>query len=361
MRFVSALPLFAPAAAISTQWASMQSSLTISNSSRYTRAQAACDAKAASVPGAGCCAGCAMVDACIFAQGTCAYPDKPSGCYCDVQVYCDCMEAAVFDFGSVCSSEHCTSPDGADGNDCWAGSEREGCSCSVGVARELHTNTIDYRGDTYYEYSCCKGGENQGRVCYDFEKTRGPTAGVILAIIFTIVAFCCICGCIGVSIFLALNAGQQRQRARHTHVFPAHHHAAAAASDLLGGAIITGRPKPRIEMRTMQGYVQPQQAAPVHGYAAMPQHGSPQRGYAQPHQGYAQPEQIGYAPQQIGYAQPQPGYAEPQIGYAEPQQAYLAQPVQGFMQPVQGSVVQGSVVQGSVVQASVVQDSAVRY
>ena len=86
-----------------------------------------------------------------------------------------------------CSQEWCTSPDGNNGEDCWAGSDSEPCTCSQGEARETG-ETIEYEGDLYYGYTCCTSGNNEGEHCGDYE------GGIVVLIVFLLFV-CCFIGC----------------------------------------------------------------------------------------------------------------------------------------------------------------------
>ena len=46
-----------------------------------------------------------------------------------------------------CSSQACTSPAPDGGHDCYAGSSKEGCTCSGGLEAHLTGNKIDYKGN----------------------------------------------------------------------------------------------------------------------------------------------------------------------------------------------------------------------
>ena len=85
------------------------------------------------------------------------------------------------------SQEWCTSPDGNNGEDCWAGSDSEPCTCSQGEARETG-ETIEYEGDLYYGYTCCTSGNNEGEHCGDYE------GGIVVLIVFLLFV-CCFIGC----------------------------------------------------------------------------------------------------------------------------------------------------------------------
>lgn len=90
-----------------------------------------------------------------------------------------------------CSGQYCTSPGANGGHDCWAGSEHEPCTCSKGAAMETG-NSGEYEGRTYYEYTCCTGGNEDdydGEECGDFE--GGGGLGVVLIILL----LGCACGC----------------------------------------------------------------------------------------------------------------------------------------------------------------------
>eukprot|EP00392_Amoebophrya_sp_AT5.2_P011916 g12006.t1 len=55
-----------------------------------------------------------------------------------------------------CSEDWCLSPSVEGGNDCWAGSTSEPCSCKQGEAVLLGATYTKDNGDTYYHYRCCK-------------------------------------------------------------------------------------------------------------------------------------------------------------------------------------------------------------
>lgn len=91
-----------------------------------------------------------------------------------------------------CSGEYCTSPGAEGGYDCWAGSDREPCTCSKGDAVETG-NTAEYEGKTYFEYTCCTGGDEDdydGEECGDFEGGGGGLAAVLIILFIG-----CGCGC----------------------------------------------------------------------------------------------------------------------------------------------------------------------
>ena len=103
----------------------------------------------------------------------------------------------------TCSTSWCTSPNGQGGHDCWAGRggvPGEPCTCSQGSAR-LTGETTMYRGDKYYKYTCCDGGDNVGEECGDC------CSNVALAIFLIIVLpICCCCCCIAGGIWLCMRS-----------------------------------------------------------------------------------------------------------------------------------------------------------
>ena len=62
---------------------------------------------------------------------------------------------------SSCTATACTSPDGAGGFDCWAGSAIEPCTCSSGEARPTG-ETAWFFGTLYHEYTCCTNASIAG-------------------------------------------------------------------------------------------------------------------------------------------------------------------------------------------------------
>jgi len=64
--------------------------------------------------------------------------------------------AAQNSTATECSQSWCTSPDGYGGDDCWAGSYEERCTCSQGEAViEPSDATLCVDGIVEYEYTCC--------------------------------------------------------------------------------------------------------------------------------------------------------------------------------------------------------------
>jgi len=117
-------------------------------------------------------------------------------------------EAADYGGVGVCNQRWCTSPSLVEGvNDCFAGSEHEPCTCSQGKAKMTET-TVQHEGRTYYEYTCCSGGSEEGLVgeeCGDC-CTDGAAGFVgfliivcVIATISTIIGVCickaCKCCC----------------------------------------------------------------------------------------------------------------------------------------------------------------------
>ena len=63
---------------------------------------------------------------------------------------------------------------------CWGGSVWFGCTCTSGSARETGVSSVEPSdGHTYYEYTCCNNGENQGEECGDYRLTRGSALFVV--------------------------------------------------------------------------------------------------------------------------------------------------------------------------------------
>lgn len=67
----------------------------------------------------------------------------------------------------TCSMKWCTSIAGKGGNDCWAGTVDEGCTCSTGTA-SLTGNTQLRNDFLFYEYTCCTDGTGIGEECGTF-------------------------------------------------------------------------------------------------------------------------------------------------------------------------------------------------
>lgn len=140
---------------------------------------------------------------------------SPSGGCGEVQAVGSCCGPDI----SVCSESWCTSPDEWGGHDCWAGSDAERCTCSQGEAR-LTLGETHYRGQTYYPYTCCHGGDNVGEECGDCCNNVGAIVGIVVGSGF---ALCCFCaGVAGLGI-----CWHQHQRRRTAN---AHAYAASASS-----------------------------------------------------------------------------------------------------------------------------------
>ena len=70
-----------------------------------------------------------------------------------------------------CFPAHCTSDDGAGGEDCHAGQRYEGCTCSPGYSAKVIAS-IGYGSDglEYYEYECCNDGTGiDGEYCGEYQ------------------------------------------------------------------------------------------------------------------------------------------------------------------------------------------------
>ena len=125
-----------------------------------------------------------------------------AGCYYDFAEHgtsdalCLCGDT---EYDAGCSQAYCTSPDGNGGYDCWAGSEHEECSCSNGYEAKETGTTLDYDGDTYYDYVCCPAG-TQGTVGEECGECCIDVGAIIGAIIGGIVGGICFCVCVGVGI-----------------------------------------------------------------------------------------------------------------------------------------------------------------
>ena len=114
-----------------------------------------------------------------YDDAACSFTAGASASYSDVA-------AAA---GYECSQAYCTSPSDDGGYDCWAGSEGEPCTCSEGEARETGS-TLEWEGQTYYDYTCCLSGNNVGEQCGDY--TGGELVAVIIFLLFVL----CLIGCV---------------------------------------------------------------------------------------------------------------------------------------------------------------------
>ena len=99
-------------------------------------------------------------------------------------------------FASDCSLAYCTSPRMHPRTpsefDCWAGSEKEGCTCSDGRGAVETGTTKTYQGTLYHKYTCCKDQGTTDGECGDFKPDNGLSfAYIIGAIMFAICCFCC--------------------------------------------------------------------------------------------------------------------------------------------------------------------------
>merc|ERR1711959_111964 len=115
---------------------------------------------------------------------------------------------------SVCNDDWCSSPrNGAGGHstDCWAGTEREPCTCLRGEARYSQTasghSTGVYRGSRIYRYTCCEGGNNVGEECGNYRELT--VVALLFSILFSICGFMLCIGCI-VYCFYAGRSGRDR-------------------------------------------------------------------------------------------------------------------------------------------------------
>jgi len=104
---------------------------------------------------------------------------------------------------SRCSQNWCTSPDEHGGNDCFAGSDVEACTCSRGTAKQTGTQ-VHYEGKRYFEYTCCDGdydygarGAPEGDECGDYNPDHAVGAAII-GFVFVLVVICGLaCGITG--------------------------------------------------------------------------------------------------------------------------------------------------------------------
>jgi len=127
---------------------------------------------------------------CIFASDGDCDDSGPGAEFSSCSIGSDCADCGTRNETAGCSQQWCESPSTVDGtSDCWAGSAFEECSCSRGSARETGL-TLDYEGDTYYEYTCCTSG-GDGEVCGDY---IGHWFGwVILVIVLLIICGVIVC------------------------------------------------------------------------------------------------------------------------------------------------------------------------
>ena len=97
-----------------------------------------------------------------------------------------------------CSTQWCSSPNDKGGRDCWAGTSQEACSCSKGSARLVPAGwwgggKVQYKGKTYYAYTCCTQGPTVGETCGDYKGDVNPIVSIIVSVV--VVVGCC--GCCG--------------------------------------------------------------------------------------------------------------------------------------------------------------------
>ena len=76
-----------------------------------------------------------------------------------------------------CSQEWCTS----EGDDCWAGTEDEPCTCSHGKAKVIHDD-----GGEHVMYTCCTDGSGDGKECNDCCTDHGLIIVIIILIVVAI-------------------------------------------------------------------------------------------------------------------------------------------------------------------------------
>ena len=92
-------------------------------------------------------------------------------------------------WGEDCSQDWCSSA----GDDCWAGSEDEPCSCSHGKAKVIYDD-----GGEYVMYTCCTDGSGtDGEECNDCCTDHGL---IILIIVLSIVGFALFATAVGIAI-----------------------------------------------------------------------------------------------------------------------------------------------------------------
>jgi len=88
---------------------------------------------------------------------------------------CSSGDQSESDDSGTCDASACTSPGGdvdvtaVGGQDCWAGTPLQACTCSAGRAR-LTGQVQDTGYGTLYEYTCCTGGHTVGESCGDYPK-----------------------------------------------------------------------------------------------------------------------------------------------------------------------------------------------
>lgn len=100
-----------------------------------------------------------------------------------------------------CSDSWCTSPTDVgdkNANDCWAGSKSEACTCSKGSAR-MTGDKMEYKGSTYYQYTCCTSednGKNVGEKCGDHDGHKVLIIiGIVIAVLFVLSVIVGLCLC----------------------------------------------------------------------------------------------------------------------------------------------------------------------
>jgi Mg-chelatase subunit ChlD len=106
-----------------------------------------------------------------------------------------CTSASGAILSAGCNKDWCTSPDSIGGYDCWAGSSVEPCTCSTGKAKETG-ESVEYMGQTYYEYICCTDGSGAGEQCGEFKESDEVNSTIIIIIVFVIGLGVGICACV---------------------------------------------------------------------------------------------------------------------------------------------------------------------
>ena len=133
----------------------------------------------------------------------CTYAGQENGEAVDV--------GEAFDY-SECDNSQCTSTDGWFGQDCWAGSLGEGCTCGGELSAKATGATAwaydSSGGTTHYEYTCCPAqSASTGEFCGDYDPALAKTIGIIVA---AVVGTCFGCGLLGTLIFFVCYAKQHQ-------------------------------------------------------------------------------------------------------------------------------------------------------
>ena len=99
-----------------------------------------------------------------------------------------------------CTQQKCTSPSTTEGDNCWAGTEWEGCTCDDGweAVETGVSGTWNVDGKMYYEYTCCPSGGTTDGTCGDFIPIyKRWYFFLVMGVIVVSIVSCIICCCRG--------------------------------------------------------------------------------------------------------------------------------------------------------------------